>query len=192
MRLFEIFKKKKGIALFPLVKSIFNNYEPWMDEAFFPLVSIPLSTIRKEWTGKIHILYFNEDPYNQEATDSYNDYCSLEMISFSVQRNKYTFLGTPEYFLLNDDWKEWHDRTKKSYQELKTKTSSKNEIIKHFKIGGEPEWLQNDARPYLDDEPMDFVLQYSSGDFFNDMCFTENYVFYSEKHQMVVYKCQID
>jgi hypothetical protein len=193
MRIFDFVKRqRKKIVVLPSLRNVFKEVEPWMEKAFFPIASIPLSMIRKGWKGELHILYFNEDPYNEEAFKSHNDYCSLEMISFVIESKKYSFLGHQDYFKLSEDWNQWHEMTKTSYEKLKNSNVSESDLLSKLSIGGEPEWIQNDATPHLDEEPMDFILQFSSGDFFDDMSGAEHYIFYSEKHQMVVHRYQVD
>lgn len=128
MEISDIFKGlgNKNIEVFPTIESVFDSQLEKCREVFFPVCSIRLGDIRKEWGDeKIHLVQFNEDPYNTDTAKHFNEYCKDNMISFDLNNGKYSFKTDFGYFDLTEDWKEWFDKTKESYAE------SKNDFVKN-------------------------------------------------------------
>ena len=146
MGLFDFFKKNKKIDIkpeleaevdnseseiifFPEIESIFSENIEKNKEYFFPVCTIDLGKIKKEWSNeKIHLIQFHEDPYNTETAKYFNEYCKDNMISFSMNQGKYTFNTDFKYFDLTDDWREYYEETKLVYNKSKTEfiASGKN------------------------------------------------------------------
>src|SRR5438128_1944496 len=132
-----------GIKLFPKIEDVFvDNFDSYSDH-FMPIASIDLSSINNLLSGKIHIVYFNNDPYCKEAGEYFNEYCDHSKVSFEIIENKYILKTDFGYFKTNDDWVEWLEQGKESYQKKIEKFSNEGskDIIKSIKnIGGQPEW----------------------------------------------------
>jgi hypothetical protein len=183
------------IKMFPDTKNVFADKVEDHSKLLFPLFSVDLSHINPAWTGQVHMLQFNEDPYNTETADTFNDYCKDCMIGFDVVDGKYSFKTDFRYFDLTDDWVEWFDKTKSSFSKTKENfintgqlTNPNGNIVSEFaKIGGEPEWTQSDETPTdPDGNPMTFIAQVYSDNFTDDYCSKEIYLFYSDKHKLAV------
>ena len=185
---------KKSIVYFPDITDVFVKPENSYQSKFFPLVTIPLRLIQSNWKGSVHLVYTNADPYNMEAKKYYDDYSKIEQIGFSWSKGKYQFLSDMRYFDVSKDWVHWLDKTKEEYQNSKNEfgISGNKAVFKSLKIGGTPNWTQDDRTPYLENEPMIFIAQISTSDVINDLCGSELYLFYSKKHKMVVQVCQVD
>ncbi|MCD8529047.1 MAG: hypothetical protein LRY27_03605 [Chitinophagales bacterium] len=152
MGIFDIFKVlgNKNIEVFPTIDSVFDTELEKCKEVFFPVCSIRLGDIRKEWGDeKIHLIQFNEDPYNTDTAKYFNDYCKDNMIAFDLNNGKYRFKTDFGYFDLTEDWKEWFNKTKETYIESKKDfVNNGNDFgIKGLQLGGEPEWWQADETP---------------------------------------------
>lgn len=186
---------KIDIELFPDIESIFSDNIEKNTEVFFPVCSIDLGLINKDWENeKIHLIQFHEDPYNTETAKYFTDYCKDNMISFSVKDGKYTFNTDFEYFDLTDDWREYYEETKISYNNSKTdyKENGKTFNLENLVIGGEPEWWQSDGTPLdPDGEPMTFITQIETYGFCPDSCDKKIFMFYSHQHKLVVELYQI-
>jgi hypothetical protein len=172
---FDIFKElgNKNIEVFPNIESVFDSDIDKCKEVFFPVCSIRLGDIKKQWGDeRIHLIQFNEDPYNTETAKYFNDYCKDTMIAFDLNNGKYKFRTDFGYFDLTDDWKEWFDKTKESYNESKNDftTNGNNFGIDGIQLGGEPEWWQADETDEICD----------------DSCDKKIFLFYSHKHKLVV------
>ncbi|MCF8716421.1 hypothetical protein JM658_16455 [Joostella atrarenae] len=186
---------KNHIELFPDIESIFKENLDKNAEVFFPVCSIDLGVINKEWKNeKIHLIQFHEDPYNTETAKYFNDYCKDNMISFSLENGKYKFNTDFGYFDLTDDWKEYYEETKISYNKSKTefKENGKSFNLENLIIGGEPEWWQSDETPLdPDGNPMTFITELETYGFCPDSCDKKIFMFYSHKHKLVVELYQI-
>ena len=197
MGIFSLFKKQGeiNIELFPEIESIFDSDIPNCKKVFFPVCSIRLGDIKEKWGNeKIHLLQYNEDPYNEETVKYFNDYCKDNMIAFDLLNSKYTFKTDFGYFELTEDWEEWFDKTKKTYQ-----ASKKNWIengntfdIDKLKLGGKPNWLQSDETPIdPSGKRMTFITEFDTGSICDDLCENRTYLFYSHKHKLAVQLYQI-
>jgi len=183
------------IELFPDISTVFNGDPEKNTSVFFPVCTIDLGLINSDWKNqKIHLIQFHEDPYNSETAKYFNDYCKDNMISFSIESEKYTFNTEFGYFDLTDDWREYYEETKLAYQK------SKNDFVENgatfnletIKIGGEPEWWQSDATP-LDPtgKPMTFITEVETYGFCPDSCDKKIFLFYSHEHKLAVELYQI-
>ena len=197
MRLFERLRQSRtpDIELFPDIDSVFESELEHCRRVFFPVCSIRLGCIRKEWGDeRIHVVHYNEDPYNVSCAMWFNEYCSDNMIGFDLRNGKYTFKTDFGYFDLSDDWKEWFDLTTQEYQQSRDsyRTSGQTFGIDQLRLGGKPDWLQADATP-LDPggKPMSFITEFDTGNICNDFCDKTIFLFYSHEHQLAVQVYQI-
>lgn len=197
MGIFDIFKGlgNKNIEVFPTIDSVFDTELEKCKEVFFPVCSIRLGDIRKEWGDvKIHLIQFNEDPYNTDTTKYFNEYCKDNMIAFDLNNGKYRFKTNFGYFDLTEDWKEWFSKTKETYSESKKDfVNNGNDFgITGIQLGGEPEWWQSDETPLdPDGNPMEFITEFETDTICNDWCDKKILLFYSPKHKLAVQIYQI-
>ena len=197
MGIFDIFKGlgNKNIEIFPSIKSVFDSELDKCNEVFFPVCSIRLGDIRKEWGDeKIHLVQFNEDPYNTDTVKYFNEYCKDNMIAFDLNDGKYRFKTDFGYFDLTEDWKEWFNKTKESYLESKNDSlkNGNNFGIDGIQLGGEPEWWQADETPLdPDGNPMEFITEFETDTICDDSCDKKIFLFYSPKHKIAVQLYQI-
>jgi hypothetical protein len=186
---------KEYIQLLPEVEDVFiENHEQYRKH-FMPLLTIDLKGINENLNGKIHLVYFNNDPYCTASASSFNEYCDDYKVTFDIIDNKYRFKTDFSYFKTNQDWIEWLDKGRKSYQEIKASFKSKppklNSLVKRF--GKKPRWVQSEEHPLDEDKnPLTFVCQVWSGDFVRDNCAEEIYLFYDSKKNRAVQIHQID
>ena len=185
----------KEIIFFPNYQEVFSNSQTGYSDVFFPIFSVKLSFINKDFGDcYIHLIQFNEDPYNSETTKYFTDYCQDRMISFTLDNSLYTFDADLKYFEVTEDWEEYYEKTKYSYLEAKNAFENGENVIDNnwYKIGGEPEWMQDDETPNdPDGNPMTFIAQFDTLFMFDDDCPKTIYLFYSEKHKFVVELYQI-
>ena len=182
------------VKAFPEVQVIFTDEHEKVSKVIFPLCTIDLSYIDKKYTGEIHLVQFNEDPYREENKKYFNKYCKHNTIGFKIIQGKYKFLADLEYFSVNQDWQEWLNLTNKTYQESKEKNKSNGKTygLNFTILGGKPTWVQEDETPCdPDGSPMTFIAQYDSGNVCKDNCEKMIYLFYSDKHKLVVQVYQI-
>lgn len=178
-----------SIKPFPEISDVFKDNVEKAKETMFPICTIDLSYINRKWNGNIHLLLFNEDPYNMDTLPYFTTYCKDNMIGFELINNKYNFLSDYGYFNLSPDWKEWFELTKKNYLEAKDNyhESGKKYWINYIIPGGSPNWLQGDETPLdPDGNQMVFIAQYNTGKISSDYCEKEIYLFYSDKHRLAV------
>jgi hypothetical protein len=188
------------IKMFPEPVDIFADKIEEHSKFFFPLFSIDLGHINPDWAGQVHMVQFNEDPYNTDTVDTFNDYCKECMIGFDVIDGKYSFKTSFKYFDLTDDCMELFEKTKASYYLTKQKfaetgvlTDPYNNKVEIFgQIGNEPEWTQSDETPNdPDGNPMTFIAKAYTSEYSNDSCDKDIYLFYSDKHNLAVLLYQI-
>ena len=197
MGIFDIFKGlgNKNIEIFPSIESVFDSELDKCNEVFFPVCSIRLGDIRKEWGDeKIHLVQFNEDPYNTDTVKHFNEYCKHNLIAFDLNDGKYRFKTDFGYFDLTEDWKEWFNKTKESYLESKNDSlkNGNNFGIDGIQLGGEPEWWQADETPLdPDGNPMEFITEFETDTICDDSCDKKIFLFYSPKHKIAVQLYQI-
>ncbi|MFM7851110.1 MAG: hypothetical protein ACKO96_04150, partial [Flammeovirgaceae bacterium] len=166
------------IKFFPETSDVFFENVELCDKHFYPLVTIDLSTVDKELSGLIHIVYSNNDPYSDESEKYYTDYCNNDLMIFDLVDNKLKFKGEFGFFKTNDDWIEWLDKGRKSYTENKEKFEKGefdlSEAIKN--LGTKPDWLQEENWPTNDNgQKLKFICHVYSGDFVSDYCEEEIY-----------------
>ena len=101
-----------SIKMFPDTRDVFADKIEEHAKVLFPLFSVDLKQINQSWDGQLHLLHFNEDPYNRETVSSFNAYCKDNMFAFDVIDNKYSFKTDFRYFDLTPDWVEWFEKTK--------------------------------------------------------------------------------
>ena len=178
-----------SIKPFPEASDVFLEKIEEYSNLLFPICSIDLSFVNRKWKGYIHLLQFNEDPYNIDTAKYFNAYCKDNSIEFQVVNGKYKFLTDLHYFDLSSEWEEWFNLTKETYtiSENNFKTSNKKYWINFIVPGGEPRWEQEEQTPLdPDGHKMTFIAQYNSGKICNDNCDKEIYLFYSDKHKIAV------
>ncbi|MBX7155856.1 MAG: hypothetical protein U0Y96_03760 [Candidatus Kapaibacterium sp.] len=188
------------IKMFPDSINVFADKVHEHENVLFPLFSVELSYINPEWSGQVHMLQFNEDPYNTGTADTFNEYCKDCMIGFDVVDGKYSFKTDFRYFNLSDDWAACFQKTKDSFHKTRDYFISTRElqnpdgdvVNEVAKIGGEPTWIQTDETPEdPDGTPMTFIAQVYSDNYTNDYCSKNIYLFYSDKHKLAVLLYQI-
>ena len=86
------------IEMFPETVTVFADRIEEHSKYLFPLFSIELSIFNPSWNGKIHMLQFNEDPYNRATVETFNEYCKDCMIAFDIIDGKYSFKTSFKYF----------------------------------------------------------------------------------------------
>ncbi|MBI1838146.1 MAG: hypothetical protein HYR91_12860 [Flavobacteriia bacterium] len=178
------------VRLFPKIEEVFiNDFENYK-RYFMPLVSIDLSFVNKSLDGQIHLVYYNNDPYCEEALTFSNEYCNAFKASFDHVDNKYCYKADFGIFKTNEDWGKWIVMGKKSYSENSELYKIENnleisEVVKN--LGMQPEWMQEQQWP-LDNEGkmLIFICQVYSGDFVSDYCEEEIFLFYDKKNKMAV------
>ncbi len=197
MGIFDFLKGKKEhhIDLFPEIDSVFETNIDKAREVFFPICSIRLGVINKNWGDeKIHLIQYNEDPYNEATAAYFTEYCKDNMIAFNLRNGKYEFKTSFKYFDLQDNWKEWFEKTKETFIKSKeeARQSGENVYIKGIPIGGKPEWLQDDETP-LDPggKPMHFITEFDTHWICDDYCEKRLFLFYSPEYRIAVQLYQI-
>lgn len=188
------------LKMFPDVSDVFADKVEEHAKLLFPLFSVDLNYINPNWTGLIHMVQFNEDPYNTDTVDTFNDYCKDCMIGFDVVDGKYFFKTDFNYFDLTPSWVEWFEKTKTSFAKTKQTFTDTgiltnpygNTVDKVAEVGGEPQWTQSDETPSdPDGNPMTFIAKVYTGDFTDDSCSKDIFLFYSDKHKLAVQIYQI-
>lgn len=178
------------VVFFPDLNFVFKEVSDALKNVFFPVLSIRLSTINKDWgDGFIHLIQFNEDPYNTGTVKYYTDYCRDNMISFSLEDGKYAFSTDLKFLEVTADWKKYLEETKASYQKSKAKYEEDGETfnLADIRIGGDPEWWQSDATPLdPDGNQMMFITEIETYPFCPDSCDKKLFLFYSHKHKLAV------
>ncbi|MCG8330542.1 MAG: hypothetical protein MI974_22795 [Chitinophagales bacterium] len=197
MEILDGFKKLRSdnIEIFPNIESVFERDLDKYREVLFPVCSIKLRGIKEEWGDeKIHLVQFNEDPYNTERVKYFNDYCKDNMIAFDLNNGKYKFKTDFEYFDLTEGWKKWFDKTKESYAKSKSDfvNNGNNFGIDKIQLGGKPGWWQTDETPLdFDGKPMEFITEFETDTICDDSCDKKIFLFYSPKYKMAVQLYQI-
>lgn len=183
------------IKMFPSSKDVFADRVQEHSKSLFPVFSVDLNHINPAWTGQIHMVQFNEDPYNEETVNTFNDYCKDCMIGFDIINGKYSFKTDFAYFNLTGSWEQWFEKTKSSFTNTKQKflntgvltTPNDNPADIYEQIGGEPNWVQSDETPTdPDGNPMTFIAETYTGNYTDDSCAKHIYLFYSDKHKVAV------
>ncbi len=189
------------IKMFPEPADVFADKVKEHAEVLFPLFSIDLKEINPEWSGEIHMLQFNEDPYNKERVETFDDYCDEYMFGFDVIDGKYSFKTDLKYFEVTEKWKEWFEKTKTSYHSTKKRFTDSGVLSRASgfsaevfeQIGGEPEWMQGgDVMGPRDPggNPMTFISRVYSSNYTDDSCGKDIYMFYSHEYKLVVFLYQ--
>ena len=113
------------------------------------------------------------------------------MIAFDLNNEKYKFKTDFGYFDLTDDWKEWFNAAKETYNESKDEfTKSGSHFgIDRIPLGGKPEWWQTDETPL--DPPMEFITEFETDPICDDSCDKKIFLFYEPKHKLAVQLNQI-
>lgn len=184
-----------NLIFFPNPEQVFAQDAKKYNKVLFPIFSVKLSEISgKLGNDYIHLIQFNEDPYNTNTVKYFTDYCQDCMISFDFEESKYTFSTDLKFFDLGDDWIEWFEKTKETYLQAKEMFKKNNKLIEDdwIQIGGKPNWIQNDETPCDPDGiPMTFIAQFDTLWLFDDSCPKVIYLFYSQKHKLAVQLYQI-
>lgn len=184
------------IELFPKIENVFlDNFEQ-NQKHFMPLATIDMALADKSLVGKIHLVYYNDDPYCEETVEFLNDFCDEDKASFDMIDGKYRFKADFGFFKTNDDWIEWLEIGRKSYNDNVQRYHGEEyldamEVIKN--LGGKPEWIQDEQWPTdTDGEDLIFICQAWSADFVTDYCEEIIYLFYDPKNQIAVQIHQVD
>jgi hypothetical protein len=189
------------LKMFPDPTEVFADRIEEHTKFLFPLFSIELNKINPLWSGQLHMLQFNEDPYNTENADTFNEYCQDCMMGFDIINGKYSFKTDFRYFDLTPDWVEWFNLTKSTYEKTKQKFKDEGELMNKYdvsssileQIGGEPNWVQSDETPNdPDGNPMTFIAQVNTVNYTDDFCDKSIYLFYSDIHKLAVLLYQTD
>jgi hypothetical protein len=187
--------ESKNIEAFPDIEAVFTSDIEDCRKVFFPVCSIRLGAIKAEWGDeKIHLVQFNEDPYNTNTAKYFNKYCKDNMISFDLSNGKFKFKTDFRYFDLTEEWQEWYNKTKESYEDSKKTFSKSGNLfgIDKIKLGGEPEWWQADQTPLdPDGNLMEFITEFETDSICNDSCDKKIFLFYSPKYKLAVEIYQI-
>src|SRR5688572_24789945 len=174
------------VVFFPELSFVFKENTEALKNMFFPALSIRLSSINKDWgNGFIHLIQFNEDPYNRDTVKYYNEYCKDNMISFTLDNGRYTFNTDLKFLEVTEDWKKYLEETKAAYLISKAKYESTGQAfnLADFQLGGEPGWWQSDSTPIdPDGNPMTFITEMETYPFCPDSCDKKIFLFYSHKH----------
>ena len=184
------------IKLFPSIADVFIDDFDGNSKHFLPIASVDLTEIDKTLSGKVHLVYFNNDPYCKASYESFNEFCDDSRVSFDIVSDKYKFKTDFGYFSTNADWLEWLEKGRISYNENSLKYSQKqdleiSEVIKN--LGGTPEWMQTAEWPTnLQGDKLMFVCQIWSGDFVSDYCEEEILLFYDRANQRAIQIHQVD
>lgn len=185
-----------SVKLFPTIEEVFvDNFEQ-NNKHFMPIATIDLSLIDKSLSGQIHLVYYNNDPYCQETAEFSNEYCDDYKASFDIIDNKYVFKADFGFFKTNEDWIEWLEKGRKSYEENLNAYRTEKDldisgVIKN--IGEQPDWLQDDEWPTNQHgEKLTFICQVWSGDFVSDYCEEEIFLFYDNTNKIAVQIHQVD
>ena len=197
MGIFSLFKKQGEIKIepFPEIESVFDSDLENCKKVFFPVCSIRLGGINVKWGDeKIHIVQYNEDPYNEETVEYFNEYCKDNMIAFDLSNSKYSFKTNFGYFDLTKDWEEWFEKTKTTYEKSKNDWLENGSTfgIDKLELGGKSNWLQSDETPSNPSgKRMTFIAEFDTGSICDDLCEKRTYLFYSHKHKLAVQIYQI-
>lgn len=184
----------KEIVLFPEIENVFNNPTERHAEVFLPVLSIPKSLINEDWDGFIHVIQFNEDPYNRETVKYFTDYCCDTSISFSSNNEKYDFDTDLGFFDVTEDWRQYQEETKEKFEISKKQYFDIGEKFNfsELQIGGEPDWWQGDETPNdVNGNPMTFITEIETYPFCPDSCDKKIFIFYSHEFRKVVHLYQI-
>jgi hypothetical protein len=183
------------IKMFPEAADVFADRVEEHSKFLFPIFSVDLNHINPQWTGKVYMLQFNEDPYNEETVGSFNDYCKDCMIGFDIINGKYSFKTDFKYFDLTPGWVKWFEKTKSSFTSTKHNFRDTGILINpndnpadaFEQIGGEPKWTQSDETPSdPEGNPMTFIAKVYTGNYTDDSCAKDVYLFYSDKHKLAI------
>jgi hypothetical protein len=178
------------VVFFPDLSFVFKENTETLKNMFFPALSIRLSSINKDWgNGFIHLIQFNEDPYNRDTVKYYNEYCKDNTISFTLDDGKYTFNTDLRFLEVTEDWKKYLEETKTAYLNSKAKYESTGQAfnLADFQLSGKPGWWQRDSTPIdPDGNPMTFITEMETYPFCPDSCDKKIFLFYSHKHKLVV------
>lgn len=153
----EIIELIEGLVPFP--EEVFVTEQSWLSNYLLPLVSIDLGILSEDLKGTVvHILNPTE-PYEgiigEKTTDFHNEFCSENWIALQLtEDNKYSFLGSEDYFLSAPSHKNkvdhdfvTHIKTiQENYQKVKTKYKIKGQLL-----------------PWQDDNPQDFLYRLGGG-----------------------------
>lgn len=185
---------------FPEPSQVFADRVEEHSKYIFPLFTIDLKEFNPEWEGEIHMLEFNEDPYNSDAVSSFNEYCDQEILGFDVINGKYSFKTDFNYFAHTPEWIECFKATKSSYRKTKEYYFAHQKLPDFLgkpgdyfeEIGGVPEWIQADATPLdPDGNAMTFIARVYTSTYSIEGDGKDLYLFYSDKHKLAVIIYQI-
>jgi hypothetical protein len=191
------------IKLYPPIEEVFVDDFEGNGKHFMPIASIDLAEVDKSLAGKIHLVYFNNDPYCEVSYKSFNEFCDDSKVSFDIVNDKYKFKTDFGYFATNSDWLQWMERGRISFKENSLKYALEqnidiSEVIKN--LGGSPEWVQSKDWPtnqrrkglLFRRKKLLFICQVWSGDFVSDNCEEEIFLFYDKENKRAVQIHQID
>lgn len=185
------------IKLFPKIEAVFVDNTDLNRKHFMPLATFDLSEIDENLSGLIHLVYYNIDPYCEETVAYNNEFCDESKTSFDIVDNKYKFKADFGFFKTNEDWIEWLELGRESYDSNASEFKKKMHIINPLEViknlGDEPEWTQEEEWPVNQQgEKLKFICQAWSGDFVTDFCEQEMYLFYDATNKVAVQVHQAD
>ena len=183
------------IKLFPTIENVFSDNFEENKQHFMPIATIDLNSVNALLSGQVHLVYYNIDPYCVETIEFENEFCDEYKVSFDIIDGKYKFKADFGYFKANADWVEWLEMGRKSYEENADlyRADENLEISEVIKTGGLPKWTQDDEWPVnRQGEQLIFVCQVWSGDFVQNNCEIEIFLFYDKTNQIAVQIHQVD
>jgi hypothetical protein len=189
------------VEMFPEPSDVFADKIEEHSKYLFPLFSVDLNAINPSWNGKVFMVQFNEDPYNQSTVETFNEFCKDCMIAFDVIDGKYSFTTDFKYFDLTPDWNKWFEKTKTTFYHSKEYFRQNGRLPDksyggsgdiYEQLGGEPEWIQGGSAP-IDPEgnPMTFIARVYTSNYTQDSCPKDLYLFYSDECKLAVLLYQI-
>ena len=96
---YSIQNGEQNIEFYPEIENVFVSHLDESKEVFFPIATVNLGELKEEWKDqKIHLVIYNEDPYNSERTQYFNEYCKDYMVAFDVINDKYEFKTDYKYW----------------------------------------------------------------------------------------------
>lgn len=185
--------RAKALRFFPPVDVVFEDNHEEYGRVFFPLLSVDLTAVDRSLSGWLHLVYFNNDPYNEATVPYFTSYCGESSLGFDVMQGRYRLQTDLRYFDLTSEWEEPFEATRTTYSEAKAASDEQGQRFEldQVPLGGEPEWTQDDETPVdPSGEPMRFVTQYDTANSIGDGCDKVIYLFYSPTHKIAVQVAQ--
>lgn len=97
----DITEPVEGLTLFPQPDDVFVPQDAGLAQYLDPLLTIDLTLVNPEWTGRVHLLSPVEpvDGYvGEDADEHWTALVRENWLAFAVEDDRYRFLAAPEYF----------------------------------------------------------------------------------------------